>query len=351
LIKVRKRFLSIFLIIITLLLAASAAWIGWRLSNGLPILPDFSQAASQEVWNAEIPKTAVARQAFEDGWKSLEKDPTLTFEKAKAYVFAGGARFESNTPILKVGTETLYGKDLNYYMFLYHYNDYISHEPLTDAKIDPGIDILISNSLILQKAEELGLVKLDSTVFNSVNKDYTKRNELVTKYTPEVDKYFVETISGEVIFVWFNNNTVPVSLEEGKAVAKKKIDELYTKLESGQITMEQAAQMIIDDPEIEAKADPDADGNAYLSFTTQKGYYPPLFWSPEMTESLWALGNGQLSKVVLAKGIDGTERFYAIIKVKERTRAAYQTTDDFVDKEPNKLIDSGEVQKTLQKGD
>lgn len=351
-----KRIFIVLALIFTVLLGGLAAWIGWRITQGLPILPWESGAASQEVWNAEVPKTQEERIAFANGWKQLQESPDFTFEKAKEYALAEGGRFAADTPILTVGEETLYGNDLNYYMILHRYSDYVSSEPLPEAELDFVLDILITDSGLLQEASKIDLIDLTDDIYNTPNKDYTKRNLLATEARDLLADKVVQKIDFEYITIWYQNTDVPVSKESGKALAQTKMDALYSKIESGEITMKEAGEMIDADAEIGTKIDPAYQNNSYSYIERwEKGL--DFFNDPELEHQLWSLGEGQFTKVLT--GIDSEindDAFFIVIRmvkrnisleestgasVKESTEDLVNDTRDAAEKESEILIQKG----------
>lgn len=310
--------------------------------------------ASQEVWDAELVKNQNERDVYAQGWAKL-KDASFT--EKKEYLNGLGARFDPDVEILKVGEETLYGNDLNYYMFLLQYDVYTSSKALTDADVDKGLSVLINHSLVLQKGKELGFANLDSSIYNNTEKDFTRRNEKVSELLPQVSKFFVDTVQAEVISIWFNNNIVPISVAKGKEIAEAKMNDLYNKLTSKQITMKQAGEIIANDPELVMKVDPNAKGNAYFSFNAELGG-PPTFSDPEIEDQLWSLGEGQFSKVLIAKtqNVNGNalfsnkEIYFAIIKVNSRTlNKPYKTTEELYAKIPSDSVGKGETELLITK--
>lgn len=363
----RGRLIVFLILLVTIALGGAAIFIGMRLGQDQDISPGESGAASQEVWDASLVKTAQERETFAKKWADLEAASGYTFEKAKAFALGEGARFRSDAPILKVETETLYGRDLNYYLFFHAYNAYTSAVALTDADVDPIIDRMISDSLILQKAEELGLATLGEDVFNALEKNYTKRNRLITNHSDRVLEEFVEVIEGEAIFIWYRNSVIPADVETGREVAQRKINELYTRLNAGEITMWEAAEIIKNDNEIKTKADPTAEGNAYYEFRTQRGEIIPAFDDPDLESQLWALGQGQMSKVLVGKlpwtreeleasDVEVPENYesirdlyFCIIKVNKRSSGTkYKSDEEFQVNEPSASVSSGESEILLK---
>lgn len=349
----RRSVLFAVLLIVTVALGAGAIYVGIQLQEQPDLSPEETAAASQQVWDAEIPRNQTERLQFASRWEPIK---VKSFEEQKAFLDGEGARFRSEAPILNVGNETLYGRDLNYYMFLLQFETYVSSEALTDADVDQGLNVLINHSLILQKAEELGLTTLSNNVYNDPKKNFTDRNRLVTKMLPKVEPYVIETIEAEVISIWFRNNIVPVSVEEGKKIAKAKIDDLWERIDSEKITMKEAGDIIIADNEIETKVDPAADGNAYASFTAQRDGFP-AFNSDELNRQLWSLGEGQMTNVITVTNaiadpeFEGEEIFFAIIKVNKRTLGeGFGSTDDYFEKAADEAVKEGEASINIHKG-
>lgn len=363
----RTRILVIIIFVVTVGLGAAAVYIGMRLGQEDEVTPEGSGAASQEVWDASLVKTEQEREAFAAKWRTLEESDDFSFETAKAFALGEGARFRSDAPILSVADETLYGRDLNYYLFFHAYNSYISAGALTDADVDPIIDKMISDSIVLQKAAELALITLSDDVFNNLNKNFTQRNTMITNNKDRVMEEYVEIVEGEAIFIWYRNSVVPVDVETGREVAERKINELYELLNSGEITMVEAADRISNDQEILQQADPNAADNAYYAFRTEKNMIIPAFDDPDLESQLWALGEGQMSNVLVGKvnatkesleaqGFDVADDFdenrdmyFTIIKVNKRSAGSkYESTDEFDLQEPDASVNEGESEILLQ---
>ncbi|MBW7954095.1 hypothetical protein H3C67_04900 [Candidatus Dojkabacteria bacterium] len=350
-----RKLITAFLMIMLLAFAGAGVYVGLLLQQQADISPDDTDAASQEVWDAEIPRNQEERDKFASAWATKKN---ASFADKKAFVLSEGARFKSFTPILTVGAETLYGRDLNYYMFLLQFDKYTSSKPLTDADVDKGLSELIYYSLILQKAQELDLVTLDSSFYNSNTKDFTKRNEIVSQMIPLVSERFVDRAEGEVIAIWFQNNFVPVSPESGREIAKRKIDELYSRLTSGELTMQDAGKLIAEDQEIIEKVDPAAVGNAYESFVTEKDGIP-VFVLDYLNDAVFSLGEGQFSTVLtltlpedeeLYGDLSGQDLAYLIIKVNKRTLGEYSSTEEYFNKLPQESKQDGDVVINIKRG-
>lgn len=159
--------------------------------------------------------------------------------------------------IARVGTENIYRSDLDFEVWNYPFKEEGTEKLLLDK--------IIEDSIIIQSAQKDGFIKIDKTVFNSPQKDYLKRVELVKSIKTILDNR-QDTIKGNIVAVWFlNRYPGKAGLERGKATALDKITSLHRSVKNNEITILQAAQKIIDDNTLE-DIDPDYATNAIISF-------------------------------------------------------------------------------------
>lgn len=253
------------------------------------------------------------------------------FQFYKKLALGKGGRFK-NVPILKIGKETLYGNDLNYLFIIYKFNEYVSAQPIPAETLNEVVNILMQDSTLLQEAEKNGLLALSEDFFNNSSKNYALRNKNIALAKNSLSDKLVEKISGEAVSIWFNNTIVPISVEEGKKLAKEKIQPIYDQLKAGEITFDQASQMIIADSEIGEKIDPDYVGNAYMVFEDVE-IQPGPFVSENLNQEARSLGVGQISSIVIGESNDETktELLFMIIKINEREgEASIANTEDLI---------------------
>lgn len=124
-------------------------------------------------------------------------------------------------------------------------------------------------------------------------------------------------ISGEVLTLWFYNTTPPeMGLERARSLQEQRINDIRTKIESGQLTMEQAGEEIKNMTEI-GEIDPVWVGNTYSKFE----YVSPdqkVFIDPKMNDFIWGLESGQLSEVVVGQDFHNSEpydAYFSIVKI------------------------------------
>lgn len=268
------------------------------------------EAASEEVTNTERSRTATEWGIFNQQWNSLMADPQNEWESYVRFAQGEGARYDCNSPIMTVGSETLYGCDLNAYFVIYNTPSYARAEAISpqDSELNQVLDKLVTDSGMMQKAAELGMLTLDETTFNSSNKDIFARFEALRGIRPQLESQFVKTYDFEFISIYFHNEIEPeIPLAEAQTAAKRKMDVLYQRLNSGEITMEQAGNEIKansiqgDDTGISlAQMDRLYVQNAYGSIL-DKAFADPVFTDASLDEEIKSLGEGQMSTVRLCK--------------------------------------------------
>jgi hypothetical protein len=166
----------------------------------------------------------------------------------------------------------------------------------------------------LQEAQKRGLIVLDATIYNSSTKDPVKRIDALRNLRDTLGHSLDKTVDYEAVVIYFHNQVDPkIPLEQAQAAAKAKIDNLYARLQSGEITMKQAGDEIIADS-IEgdttgvslANLDTLYKENAYES--RQGHVFDSRFFTDEtLDEELRSLGDGQMSTVRLCKDYKFTD--------------------------------------------
>jgi hypothetical protein len=192
--------------------------------------------------------------------------------------------------IAKIGQEFIYQQDLDFEIAHYPQgnNEEVKKFLLTKIATD---------SAILQGAQKEKLITLDSTTYNSSEKDYTKRIKLV-----ETAKRMVSEksngIKGTVVAIWFfNNKEGSLGYEKGKQFAFDKISKIHDEVKSGALTIEQTGEKIKNDSSL-IKVDTAYKTNAYFNFDVQKGQ--TITFVPEFDALLWKSKPGEVTEVYLA---------------------------------------------------
>lgn len=214
--------------------------------------------------------------------------------------------------IIRVGNEFIYQQDLTTEMNYAPGND-PQKEQLLEKK-------LVQDSILLQGAEADKLVKLDNSVFNSPNKDYLKRIEVIRNVEKLIESK-TEKISGTVITIWFFNNDRygPLGPDKSKELAHQKVNEYYQLVLKKQISIDQALERIKTDKSLDQLGE--HKNNAGYTFDTSTGEEPSFDENFNMI--IHQLQPGQLSPVTVIKDkfipAKPLEALYAFALVKNKT--------------------------------
>lgn len=235
----------------------------------------------------------------------------LPFFKAEE----GASPTNQDGVIAVVGKENLYQKDLDYELSLHPQRS----DPQTKEVVKQK---MITDSIILQGGDSDGFVTIDSSVFNSPRKDYTKRVALVDSVKKAVVGKSEHT-KGAVISIWFRNNDYigPLGLEKSKQLAYGRISALQTQIVSGAITIDQAGEMIVKDKSL-AQLDKAWTNNAIFHFDVTGA--ERISFSNQFDTILRELKPGEVSDVYLARNVDSDpnkryEALYYVGQVLEKT--------------------------------
>ncbi|MCX7997050.1 MAG: hypothetical protein N2691_04865 [Patescibacteria group bacterium] len=226
----------------------------------------------------------------------------------------------------KVGEEFLYENDLNYELAYYPTLPGQDPEQIVVAK-------MIEDSIILQGAAADKLITLDTTVFNSPDKDYAKRTQLVAKAREIVETKSV-VLEGTVIAIWFHNmQPGPAGYEAGKKLASDEIKRLLAEIRAKRLTLKQAGEQIKNNAAL-AQVDPNYRGNAIFDFAVRRG--GKITYSPDIDAEIFKLTPGQVSGVLTGKDLDPLtgnriDAVYMIAEVTNRNTSAISNFDSWLD--------------------
>lgn len=267
-------------------------------------------AASEEVTGTEISRTPSEWQTFNQGWKTLIADSNNGWKEYVTFAQNEGARYRCQAPIMKVADETLYGCDLNALFVISDLETYIQPQslPPQSTNLNAVLDLLITDSALLQEAGKQGDVYLTSTIYNNPEKDTFQRYTELRKVRQLFEGKYEKTVDFEALVIYFHNQTPPaIGVEKAQAAAKAKMDTIYARLQSGALTFEQAGAEIKADKITGdtsgvsmAQLDPVYKDNAYLNIKGQK-FFAHIFRDDVYDDELRSLGEGQMSTVRLCK--------------------------------------------------
>lgn len=204
------------------------------------------------------------------------------------------ARITGSKVIAKVGNENIYQADLDYELSVHPQKD----DPQTKQIL---LDKMVKDSIVLQAAQADGKLQLDSTIYNSPNKDYAKRIEAIRTFKESLNVN-AKGIEGSVIAIWFRNDFIgSMGLEKAKQIAFEKISSLQKQVKSKTMTIQEAGDAIKNDTSL-AEIDPAYYSNAIYSFKSDGSERITL--NEDLDKALLQMNAGETSDVYLTKTKD-----------------------------------------------
>ena len=136
-------------------------------------------------------------------------------------------------------------------------------------------------------------------------------------------------MTGETISVWFYNMEPPeMGLEEAREYTEELVTDLLEKIRSGEMTMEEAGDVIRNDS-VMKEIDIGLEGNAYSLFSIIGD--SQTFTDPELQKDVRSLEEDELSEVLVGrdKSEDWYDAFFMVVKVDEK-QEGFESYDDWV---------------------
>lgn len=229
-------------------------------------------------------------------------------------------KFFNKEPVLedkavaKVGEELIYQQDLQQVQIAVPTGTPGASVSERKLNQNDALQILVAQSIILQGARDDGLVTLDTTVFNSKDKNLRKRAELVN----EINQKINDRADGTRGWIFsFRFNTLPgTTYEQDKTLAYNKVKELHDQIKTGKITFQQAGENIKNDSSL-SKITPDYQNQVPYQFWSKSPQ--PITFFPKFDKILYSLKQGETSDIYQARGSD-----YVGGKVAEGTSSGIQ---------------------------
>ncbi len=270
-------------------------------------------------------------QSFKSNWDYYIDGKDLSTESNigayLTYAQEGGSRYDCDTPIMKVGEETIYGCDLNVQFVMRDFKDYVEGygEDFESNVLASMIDEVIIQSGLLQKGAELNIIELDELFYNSPDKSMSERFDKVDQVREELEAGYIKRIDYEVITIYFHNQEEPenIPLEEAKEIAYEKMEILYNRLKSGEITMEEAGDEIKNDNitgdttgiSLE-DLDPIYEQNSYIKVIGRE-YGKSLFKDSSADDIVRDLDIGEISEILTLKDYKFTNEEFREATIEE----------------------------------
>jgi len=237
-----------------------------------------------------------------------------------------------NKPIVKVGKEIIYQRDLENELKYYPKQDESAKKLLLEK--------IIKDSKILQIGQDEEFIKLDDTYFNSPTKDYMKRVDIVRNVTNTIQEN-VAGIKGVIISIWFLNDHVgPLGYKKAKEIAFAKISEIQKAVKSGKMTIRAAENQIRNDSSL-AQLDQTYKLNASFDFSAAPG--EKISWEKEFDDILWQTEEGGITDVFLGQSFDfdngGVKKpaYYMFGQISQRSKLTTTISlDDYISQKGQK---------------
>ena len=262
--------------------------------------------------------------------------PTRLFDVGEI-LKPGKGRIGQEEKIAQVGKETLYGSDFNYELAVFFPKEAKKSALKKEIK-DRVLEKLIEKSIVLQSAEERGLIELTEEAFNNPYKDFVLRNGLYEEAKAKLTDEVVERISVAGIFMFFYNQKIPaMGLEKAKELTRAKMETLYEDLLAGKITLQEAAKKISEDKSL-AEIDPIYYANAYAEFIDRNRASPiGGAVNQKNNDLIWELERGEFSPILL--GLEPgnepqpNEAYWAIFQILDKKEGEAGTFWEWIEKE------------------
>lgn len=233
--------------------------------------------------------------------------------------------------IIKVGKENIYQKDLDFE--IQNYPEVLKHADTGKLLLDK----IIKDSVILQGAQDDRITKLDASVFNSPQKNYSQRIELITGIKKKIEMKS-DSITGAIVALWFyNRGPGRVGYDKGREIARETITKLHDDVINKKLTIQQAGQEIRNDANL-GLVDQGYLSNALLEFN--KKPTDQVVFDTQFDQIIKNLNTGEISDVYLAKSKEWDkgrpsenmiDSVYMFAQVLGRKKSDITSFDDWVD--------------------
>lgn len=198
----------------------------------------------------------------------------------------------SETVITQVGEDTIFQSDINQYR---------PSAPNVENAEGHMIAGLTRQSAIIQGALAAEWIEPEDAKLNTPNRSLSNRTQLTERIEAQFNEQRTR-VEGSTIGIYFLNEFPgPIGYQEGRRLADQKIRAIYSRLRSGEITMQQAGEIIANDTQLE-QVDSSYKTNAYSTFSIGVGQ--KVTHDPDANDRILSLSEGELSPIITAKSID-----------------------------------------------
>lgn len=183
--------------------------------------------------------------------------------------------------ILTVGEENIFYKDYEIELL-----NFSQGKEVSDKMKMETLQKIINDSILIQYSIKKGYVETpDMTLYNSPNKQYAQRLDLIMQCEEKISEKEFKSISGNVLKIAFLNiASEGVTLLDGKEIIRKRINGLYSDIKNGKISIEKAVLDLPKSPEFAkmSKLEIVPTPNEFETIANKKitdlDYYDKLIW-------------------------------------------------------------------------
>jgi hypothetical protein len=196
--------------------------------------------------------------------------------------------------VAKVGKENIYRSDLEYE------KSYFPPVQMTESELNKFlINKIATDSVTLQAAEGQKLITLTQDIYNAPTKDYPKRIKTIQEIKQKIEAK-TNRIQGTVITLFFVNNGYigPLGYDKSKQFAYKKIESIYNKVKTKEITIDQAEKTLQSDTSLK-EIDKRYEHNVAIHFDVTEG--DRITFDPDFDQKITELKQGELTYIMALK--------------------------------------------------
>ncbi len=281
--------------------------------------PSTTQEENSDARTGELGSDLPSNGGDSDSPANVDNDRTQSQEQA------ADQDTGSDIAIARVGEETIYQSDLFYYVAR-HPGD------VDDEVLDSLRTALFQQSAILQGAADEGIITLDNSFYNRNGKDMEARAEALQT----VQQAFEENVwkSGSIVMIFmYNSAEPPMGYDAAKELAFEKLSVAYERVQSGELSMQEAALLLESDEELYA-VDPALQGNTFIAFEAS-GQTDSVIFDEDVNDQILALEAGQTSDILTGRNAhpltgEIIDVFYAFARVDEDQGLAAESYEEWV---------------------
>jgi len=246
---------------------------------------------------------------------------------SNSIVFAND-KISDNELILKVGGENIFYKDFDIELA-----NISKGKEVNDEMKKLALQKLINDSTIIQHSVNNRYIKTpSSSIYNSLDKDYSQRLDLIMQCEEKISNNEFEKISGNVLKILISNiDSGNLSLSDGKEAIRKKIVEIYANVKEGKVSIEEAMSNVAKIPEIVKMPNLDISSTTF-EFDAVSNRKITEF--PEFDKLIWQTPIGGITQIFHYSDFEDTE-VYLFGHIKTKSNTGYASMKDFYEKNNN----------------